>query len=196
MKPPTHIAFVILVASTVAGCGASSQKRALEYMPDMARGPAYKAFAANPATRDGVTLQRPVAGAIARGYFPFHYGAGDEEAARAGRELQNPYAATPRTLEEGKALYETYCAVCHGDQGKGDGPVADKIPRPASYVSDRVIGFPPGRVFHVITAGSGKMPSYASQLNADERWKIVDYVHTSLQAPGGRRPEAARGVPQ
>src|SRR5579864_7373685 len=120
----------------LAGCGASSQQRAYEYMPDMARDPAYKAFAPNSVTRDGLTLQRPVAGTIARGYQPFHYGPGEDEAARAGRELTNPYHAASGTLEEGKALFQTYCAVCHGDQGKGDGPLAGKIPTPPSYVSD------------------------------------------------------------
>ena len=35
------------------GCGASGNDRAREYFPDMARGPAYKAFAPNAATRDG-----------------------------------------------------------------------------------------------------------------------------------------------
>ena len=46
----------------LAGCGASPEKRAYEYMPDMARGPAYKAYAPNFITRDGLTLQHPVAG--------------------------------------------------------------------------------------------------------------------------------------
>ena len=41
--------------------------------------------------------------------------------------------------------------------------------------------FPPGRVFHVISTGTSKMPSYASQLSANERWKIVTYVRTNLQ---------------
>src|SRR5437660_2136906 len=90
----------------LAGCGASSQQRAYEYMPDMARGPAYKAFAPNSVTRDGLTLQRPVPGTMPRGYHAFHYGPGEEEAARAGRDLQNPYLATAQTLEEGKALYQ------------------------------------------------------------------------------------------
>jgi len=167
----------------LAGCGANSQKRAFEYMPDMARDPAYKAFAPSPVTRDGLTLQRPVAGTIARGYSPIHYGTGDDEAARAGRELQNPYAATPKTLEEGKALFETYCLVCHGASGKGDGPLTEKIPHPPTYTSDRVKPFPAGRIFHVIATGSGKMPSYAAQLSADERWKVVTYVHKLQQMP-------------
>ena len=176
------ITLALLVMLT--GCGATPQQRAYEYMPDMARGPAYKAFAPNPVTRDGLTLQHPVAGTISRNYQPFHFGAGEEEAERAGRELQDPYRATARTLDEGKALYQTYCIVCHGEQGKGDGPISSKIPPPPSYLSDRLMQFPPGRIFHVITMGTGKMPSYAAQLSMDERWKIVTYVHTSLQGLG------------
>ena len=111
----------------VASCGwraARAAKRAHEYMPDMARGPAYKAFAPNAATRTGLTLQRPVAGTIARGRLPFHYGPGEPEAARAGRELVNPLPIAPVTIEDGRGLYQTYCLVCHGAAGKGDGPLA------------------------------------------------------------------------
>jgi len=167
-----------------SGCGARSQKRAYEYMPDMARSPAYKAYAPNPVTRDGLTLQRPVPGTIARGYQPFHYGPGEEEAMRAGRELQNPYHATPQILKEGQALFQSYCQVCHGEKGKGDGPIAGKVPNPPSYTSARVFAFPPGRIFHVVTMGSGKMPSHASQLSAPERWKVITYVRTKLQGLG------------
>jgi mono/diheme cytochrome c family protein len=180
----TRCFLAIVLAATITvltGCGASANHRSYEYMPDMARDPAYKAFAPNPVTRDGLTLQRPVSGTIPRGYQVFHFGPGEPEAERAGREVQNPYRATATTLEEGKALFETYCAVCHGTQGRGDGPISAKIPAPPSYVSDRLMQFPPGRIFHVITLGSGKMPSYASQLSADERWKIVTYVYTTLQ---------------
>lgn len=184
-------ATLLVMVLAVLGCGASSERRAVEYMPDMARGPAYKAFAPNSITRDGLTLQQPVAGTIPRGYRPFHYGPGDDEAARAGRELTNHYRATPQTLEEGKALFQTYCMVCHGEQGKGDGPISGKIPPPPSYVSDRLMQFPPGRIFHVITMGAGKMPSYAAQLSPDERWKIVTYVHAVLQGLGKRQSSAS-----
>src|SRR5690348_3381589 len=118
------------VIAALAGCGASSQNRAYEYMPDMARDPAYKAYAPNSITRDGLTLQVPVTGTIPRGYQPFHYGPGEQEAIRAGRELKNPYRPTATTMAEGKALFETYCLVCHGPQGRGDGPISSKIPTP------------------------------------------------------------------
>ncbi len=187
---------LVLVTSVIAlaGCG-SADRRAYEYMPDMARDPAYKAFAPNAATRDGLTLQHSVAGTIPRGYHPFHYGPGEQEAERAGLELKDPYHPTARNLEEGKALFETYCAVCHGAQGRGDGPISSKIPPPPSYRSDRLMQFAPGHIFHVITLGSGKMPSYAAQLSTDERWKIVTYVYTTLQQRGeGVQPALARGA--
>jgi mono/diheme cytochrome c family protein len=183
------------VVFCLIGCGATPERRAFEYMPDMARGPAYKAYAPNFITRDGLTLQQAVAGTIPRGSHPFHYGPGEEEAARAGRELQNPYHASPQTLEEGKALFQTYCAVCHGVQGKGDGPISGKIPPPPSYQSERLMQFPPGRIFHVITLGTGKMPSYASQLSFDERWKIVTYVHGVLQEFKDDRQSARKEAP-
>ena len=170
-----------------------------EYMPDMARGPAYKAFAPNQATRNGITLQRPVAGTIARGHQPFHYGKGDAEAARAGRELTNPFHPTAQTLEKGKALYQIYCLVCHGEAGKGDGPIAAKIPTPPSYKSERLLGYPPGRIFHVITMGANKMPSYAVQLAPEERWQVITYVRSELQglpeAPPAPGPETEAGSP-
>ena len=176
----TRASIAILLASFAWACQ-PGDKPGWEYMPDMARGPGYKAFAPNQATHDGITLQRPVAGTIARGYRPFHYDKGEAEAQRAGRELRNPYRGTPDVLERGKALYQIYCMVCHGETGKGDGPIAAKIPPPTSYLTDRLLAYPPGRMFHIITVGSGKMPSYAVQLAPDERWQVITYVRKVLQ---------------
>jgi mono/diheme cytochrome c family protein len=185
------------VALALAACQ-PGDKPGPEYMPDMARGPAYKAFAPNEATRDGITLQRPVAGTIARGAHPFHYGKGDAEAKRADRELTNPFHVTPAVLARGKALYQIYCQVCHGEQGKGDGPIASKIPPPPSYKADRLLNYAPGRIFHVITMGANKMPSYATQIAPDDRWLIVTYVRAVLQdlpeAPDGTIPAGPEPV--
>ena len=190
MTARPNVALAALLSALALGCGASGNDRAREYMPDMARGPAYKAFAPNAAMRTGLTLQAPVPGTIARGHraFQFHYGAGEEEAARAGRELTNPLPTSAAAIEDGRALYQTYCLVCHGANGKGDGPlvVAGKIPTPPAYSSVRVAAFPPGRLFHVVTMGTQKMPSYAALLTPGERWKVVNYVSRTLQDSKGR----------
>jgi mono/diheme cytochrome c family protein len=178
---------VLMVCATI-GCARQRERRGYEYMPDMAYSVPYDTFAPNPVTRNGMTQQAPVRGTIPRGFLPLHYTRTAADAERAGRELVNPYTPTPTTLEQGRRLYETFCAVCHGATGDGDGPVVPLIPNPPAYSSERVRSMPAGRLFHVITYGSGRMPSYASQVPPDDRWLIVTYVQT-LRA---RQSEATR----
>jgi high-affinity iron transporter len=41
---------------------------------------------------------------------------------------------TPALLEEGRTLYKTNCAACHGESGKGDGPAAGVLkPAPRDH---------------------------------------------------------------
>jgi mono/diheme cytochrome c family protein len=40
------------------------------------------------------------------------------------------------------------------------------------------------------------MPSYAAQLSADERWKVVTYVHAVLQGMGDRPANSITGAGQ
>jgi mono/diheme cytochrome c family protein len=186
------LAWTVWVAATgaiVAVTSASSDagRRAMEYMPDMAYSLPYNSFAPNAVTRDGKTLQPSVAGTVPRGFHPFRYGATPEEALRAGRELRSPVAGTPETLTQGRELYETFCLVCHGSRGRGDGPLVPKIPNPPAYTSARVRAMAPGQIFHVISRGSGRMPSYAAQIPYEQRWLIVLYVD-ALREPGASRP--------
>jgi len=165
-----------------------SSRRGFEYMPDMAHSLPYDAFAPNPVTRDGKTLQAPVPGTVLRGFEPFHYAATPQDAERAGRELTNPIPRTAETIERGHALYKTFCFVCHGEHGLGDGPLVPRIPNPPAYTSPRVRAMAPGQIFHVITKGSGRMPSYAVQIRAEQRWLIVNYVMTLREQ--GLAPQA------
>ena len=169
---------LVIVCAAASACGPGRDKRGLEYTRDMTYSLAYDSFAPNPVTRDGLTLQRPARGTIPRGHLPLHYSATIEDAERAGRELQNPVPRTARSAAEGQALFETYCGVCHGKQGAGDGPLVPKIPSPPAYTSARVQSMPVGRIFHVITWGSGRMAPYASQLSAHDRWLIAAHVQT------------------
>ena len=178
------IAGLVLIVG-LAGCGAGSDRRGYEYMPDMAHSVPLDSFAPNPVMRDGKTLQRPPAGTIPRGFLPFRYRGTAEDRERAGRELHAP-TADAQMVKDGQALYEVYCLVCHGDKGQGDGPLVPKIGNPPSYSSPRVSQLPPGQLYHVITLGSGRMPSYASQIPSADRWKIISYVQV-LQSPGAPR---------
>jgi mono/diheme cytochrome c family protein len=169
------VAARVLAAAALCALGCDRKRHpGLEYMPDMARSLPYDSFAPNPNTRDGKTLQPPVAGTVPRGFLPLRYGRSAEDAERAGRELKDPGVAVDAA--RGRMLYATYCLVCHGERGRGDGPLVPRIPNPPSYASERIRGLPPGRLYHVITYGAGQMPSYAVQVPPDDRWLIVREV--------------------
>ena len=82
-------------------------------------------------------------------------------------------------LDRGQERFNIYCSVCHGMTGHGDGIVARRgfnRPSPASYHQDRLRQAPVGHFFDVMTNGWGAMPSYASQVSVEDRWRIAAYV--------------------
>ncbi|MDX1386531.1 MAG: c-type cytochrome [bacterium] len=181
------VALVFLFSSLA--CERDPKKPAYEFLPEMTRSVPYDAFAPNPNTPSGKTLLKPVAGTIPRGFTPYPYGADEEGLAQASRELKNPIPFSPEILAEGKELYNTFCLICHGAGGKGDGPLIPKYPNPPSFTSKSSKNLTPGALYHIMTKGSGEMASYASQVSPEDRWKIVYFV----QVLQGKTPEEIKG---
>lgn len=92
---------------------------------------------------------------------------------------KNPIPFSEEVLKEGKELYGLFCIHCHGEAGDGQGTVvansAGKYPPPPAY-NGPLKDLPAGTIFFSITYGKGMMGSHASQLNKEERWKVVHYV--------------------
>lgn len=148
-------------------------------MPDMSNQPALKAqkYASNlPHHR---AMLEPPAGTIPRDFVPYPY---KEDPEGAEKNLKNPLPATQEVLAAGQKNYNTFCYVCHGLKGYGDGPVIPSFPRPPSLQSEKVRNWSDGRIFHVITMGQNLMPSYASQVTAPKRWAIIRYVRALQRA--------------
>ena len=159
--------------------------RNFEFLPNMAVSVPYDSYAANPNFTDGTTLRPPVTGTIIRGQIPLHFAATKEDAERAGRELTTTVKKDAGTLQRGAFLYATYCETCHGPTGLGDGIVAKRgFPAPPSFLAPRAMTMADGQMFHVITYGQVNMPSYASQVGREDRWRVIEHVR-KLQ--GARR---------
>lgn len=169
------------IALAAAGCsGGDPTLPNVEILPEMVDSVPFDAFAANPSTPDGKTLMAPPRGALPRGFSPLHYGPGPEEAARAGRELQNPLPDAKETTARGQVLFKRFCTPCHGASGQGDGPVVPPFPAPPPLSADHAKKMPDGQVFHVIGFGQGLMPAHGAQIAQRDRWAIVRFVR-SLQ---------------
>jgi mono/diheme cytochrome c family protein len=169
-----------LLAILIFILGCDPKQPNIELIQDMMDQPSYKAQDQDPIT--GLSSNRlPPEGTVPRGFKPYAFKPSEGEL--AGKKLLNPSRPDAPTLAKGQERYKTFCAVCHGESGKGDGPVAEKftVKRPPSLLSDLVRGYPDGRIFHIITVGQGIMGSYAGQVGTPEnRWALVTYIR-SLQ---------------
>jgi mono/diheme cytochrome c family protein len=189
-----HRIIRFVVFGTVAGfllngltsCGKKDPNSpGVEFMPDMYRSPSLEYYSVH--TVDGDTVynaKHPVKGTVARGYIPFMYENSPTGYESAGVNLKNPLLENNREKLEadGEVLYTKFCIHCHGATGQGDGKVAAKLPgAPPSY-SGTLKNLPEGKIFYSITYGKGLMGQHASQVNQEERWKLVAYVQ-KLQGP-------------
>jgi outer membrane protein OmpA-like peptidoglycan-associated protein len=195
----------IAVTGTLMSCKADSNSPGLEYMPDMYRSPAVEAYvdygevegrydeAAQTMVEEKFSYLPPVGTVPYNGSnftAPYNHGApvgvgsthGLFEAPEDANGLEdaradiNPVPYTQANADEGIVLYERFCIHCHGDDGQGQGTVITnsngKFATPGAYKAE----MPAGEIFYYITYGKGRMGSHASQVNPEERWKIIHHV--------------------
>ncbi len=95
----------------------------------------------------------------------------------AGRNLVNPIRKSPESLARGRQMYERHCLVCHGAQGRGNGPVGLQfVPQPMELNIDYVQLQPDGQIFYTISHGSIAMPFYRQAIAAEDRWHLVNFI--------------------
>lgn len=88
------------------------------------------------------------------------------------------------SLARGRQLYASACAACHGNIGRAQTPIADRLdPRPTDLLArhlDQTLS--PYQAFNVVTYGvkGTSMPSF-EVLSAAERWDIAFYVMAMRQ---------------
>jgi mono/diheme cytochrome c family protein len=181
----------LCLAMTVVACGPELSP-GVEYMPDMYRSPSIEPYVDNAeyGYPDSLSARKPVEGTIPRGSFrPFAYPNTLEGYEMAGTNMVNPIALNEEVLEEGKELYSYFCQHCHGKKGDGKGTIThavySAVPSYADATPNRrgqraMKDLKAGHIYHTIMYGLNAMGSHASQINTEERWKIVHYVQ-SLQ---------------
>jgi mono/diheme cytochrome c family protein len=133
--------------------------------------------------KDGFGMRMPVPETVMRGPLPYRI----RNETDAG-DLANPLPRTKRVLEQGRRTFQNHCAICHGDLGNGAAAAfaAAYGAKPANLVSQTIIDLPDGNIHHVIIMGKNAMPSYAADLDDDERWAVVHYIRALQRALNAR----------
>jgi mono/diheme cytochrome c family protein len=80
-------------------------------------------------------------------------------------------------------LFMQSCIQCHGETGRGDGPLARSLPLQPANLYDHVPFHPDQYFYEVITRGlSGVMPAFSS-LSEEDRWNIINYLRSQFGQP-------------
>ena len=70
--------------------------------------------------------------------------------------LVNPVSADDASLQRGEENYQTNCIRCHGEEGRGDGPIAARQnPKPSDYRADHVMELSDGGCITSLRMGCG-----------------------------------------
>lgn len=162
-------------ALSMVGCHLDKSQPNVELIQDMMESPAIKAQEYDESSPQQRGMRVPPENTIPNDFTPYKY-ANDFDGALQNK---NPLAGemTPEVLLVGQKYFETNCMVCHGQSGKSDTPVAEKMPnKPPMLNTDRVKGMPDGHIYHIITMGQGTMGAYASHIPQKYRWQVVNYI--------------------
>jgi mono/diheme cytochrome c family protein len=107
---------------------------------------------------------------------------------------RSPVASTQESLANGEQVYQTFCVVCHGLEGMGDGPVIKRGFYPLNLTGPGVIARTDGYLYAYIRYG-GKvmMPSYRESITSQSAWDVVNYVR-KLQGSPEPPPESTEAT--
>jgi mono/diheme cytochrome c family protein len=102
-------------------------------------------------------------------------------------KMENPVPSDASSIAAGKKAFADYCAACHGDAGKGDGPMAaftgDPLPSDLTDAESKH-GSSDGEIFVVIRDGiEGTGMKDFKDMKPTEIWHIVNYVKTLAPKP-------------
>jgi mono/diheme cytochrome c family protein len=108
-----------------------------------------------------------------------------------------PFPSTAEGIARGRALYQKHCTLCHGESGRGDGPLAklhaQRTSKPPYDLTDPEVqvSLTDGEVFWKVSAGFRKgsqviMPAFKPLIpGPEDRWKVVQYVRTLVPSKAG-----------
>jgi mono/diheme cytochrome c family protein len=108
-----------------------------------------------------------------------------------------PAPLSSSDIARGRSIYlRMQCAVCHGEQARGDGPLAgdlsdeDSRPiRPADLTNPRrKSGRGPEAIYRTVMTGldGTPMPSYGDSLAPQEAWDLAVYLQSIMQQEGAK----------
>jgi putative copper resistance protein D len=104
---------------------------------------------------------------------------------------KNPVASSDAALTKAKSNYEENCLMCHGENGKGDGPMAGMLKEKPPDISDsKMMGeMTDGEIYYMITKGMKPMPPFETKISEEERWGLVHLMRSISKTKPNNTPK-------
>lgn len=175
-----RLSFVLLVTTLVAACGNRNPTEETDNATAVSTASTPES-AADSSTTSGDEHEEEVDEHAEDGHSPAEHMAGSHGVPEDAAAVANPIATTDESIAAGMAIYAQNCAVCHGENGTGDGPGAAALdPKPADFHAEHVQSNSDGALFWIITHGreDTAMPPWDNALSEEERWHLVNFLRT------------------
>lgn len=105
--------------------------------------------------------------------------------------LGNPVKPTEASIAKGRMLFAQNCMVCHGVDGRGDGPNAASLdPAPSDFRLHVPLHTDPQFYAFIANGFAGSaMPAWKGKLTDDDIWNLVNFLRSEFKdAPTARAP--------
>jgi len=172
-------ALALTSTMVLAGCarGCTSGRPPIHLNPSMDDQPKVLSQTASTFFFDGSSMRQPIPGTIAidglKEDAAFFQGKGAD-----GQFVAKiPVPVDAAVLERGRQRYVIYCQPCHDARGDGKGILFQRANVPtASFHEDKILKYPDGQIFDIMTNGMGLMPAYRWPIPTSDRWAIIAYI--------------------
>ena len=175
------LALTAVIGLTGCARGCTSSRPPIHLNPSMDDQPKVLAQTASPFFYDGQSMRQPVPGTVSIGGLKedvaFFTGKGADGQFVATIPAAEPGTDDAARLERGRQRYVIYCQPCHDARGDGKGILFQRGNVPtASFHQEKILKYPDGQIFDVITNGFGLMSGYRWPIPPADRWAIIAYV--------------------
>ena len=93
------------------------------------------------------------------------------------KNLENIYNGDRSVIGHGARIYKKRCWLCHGNNGKGDGPRAAELnTKMLDFNDSQVINRTDGELYWWIANGGNDMQGFQNTLAKEDIWKVVNYI--------------------
>jgi mono/diheme cytochrome c family protein len=107
---------------------------------------------------------------------------------------ENPVKPTAASLADGKHVFASQCAMCHGKDGDGKGDLAEDMklklrdyrdPAALKDVTD-------GAMFYILTKGKGDMPGQEDRMKPEQLWNLINYIRSLAKGKAAPKTEESK----